>query len=313
MDEPGGCYPRLENQWALSASNAVTGLAAVSVLLATLHGCSSSESAPGAAPPDAGSSSDGGATPDGVVGKAGGTVASSDGKATLIVPADALDDEVRFTITEATDVPEGNLGLAWNVEPTNAVFKTPVTLVLSVSSKELGVNRASALAIGIVSSGEWRRLSGMVAPGVRAVAADIRKLGTYGIVPGQLTKGCDCDVACVAAACKAASLQPKSDFPSYCVCADTPLPSAAATFKAADTYESCSGVHWFGPACTPCIVGCIREAGATIASSDEQVCQWAVEGWELTSENATADAVRACIRSTCTTDEPLACGTPIGG
>src|SRR5713101_839974 len=72
-------------------------------------------------------------TPEGpnvtkVIGPAGGTLASPDGRLTLTVPPNALTETVAFSIQPIANKAEGGLGLAYRLEPNGKTFTTPLEI-----------------------------------------------------------------------------------------------------------------------------------------------------------------------------------------
>jgi hypothetical protein len=65
-----------------------------------------------------------------VVGATGGTVATSDGAATIEIPAGALPDDVAITITPLANPPADAIGTAYEIGPSGTRFSKPVSIVL---------------------------------------------------------------------------------------------------------------------------------------------------------------------------------------
>ncbi len=72
----------------------------------------------------------GGAQPA-VIGPAGGSVASLDGRLTAAVPAGAVPEPVAFTVQEITNTAPGAVGSAYRLGPGGATFAQPVTLTFT--------------------------------------------------------------------------------------------------------------------------------------------------------------------------------------
>ena len=70
------------------------------------------------------------------IGKDGGSITSSDGKAVLIIPAGAVSKKTNFSIQPITNLmPNGN-GLAYRLEPSGIQFQKPVQLIFNYNDDE---------------------------------------------------------------------------------------------------------------------------------------------------------------------------------
>src|SRR5260370_4309060 len=90
------------------------------------------------------------------IGPAGGTLASPDGRLTLIVPPNALTGTVSFTIQPITNKAEGGLGLAYRLGPDGKTFTTPLQLAVRYDDHDLEGTVAEALSIAYQDKeGAW--------------------------------------------------------------------------------------------------------------------------------------------------------------
>lgn len=91
-------------------------------------------------------------TPDGTpatgqIDAAGGTLTSTDGRLTLVVPAGVLTTPTQLTIQPITDTAPNGLQDAYRLEPEGTTFSSPVTVTF-----HLNTNEAMALATTFVAS-----------------------------------------------------------------------------------------------------------------------------------------------------------------
>src|SRR5688572_28549019 len=70
------------------------------------------------------------------IGPEGGTLASADGVARLVVPAGAVEDVVTFSIGPADSAPAGHLGQAYEIGPSGTTFATPATVAILYQGPE---------------------------------------------------------------------------------------------------------------------------------------------------------------------------------
>jgi len=81
------------------------------------------------------------------IGPAGGTLSSADGRLTLTVRQNALQETIRFSIQPVTNrVPTG-IGLAYRLEPDGKTFTTPLELSVRYDERDLEGTAAESLAI----------------------------------------------------------------------------------------------------------------------------------------------------------------------
>ena len=108
--------------------------------IALLFGCGSSESV----------------DLSGLIGPEGGTVTSSDGKASVSIPAGALAKKTSIVIRPVSDVPAGKIGPAYEFLPGDINFLIPVTVSISYNKAAIpsGLNE-SDLCLGIVVKATW--------------------------------------------------------------------------------------------------------------------------------------------------------------
>ena len=108
--------------------------------IALLFGCGSSESV----------------DLSGLIGPEGGTVTSSDGKASVSIPAGALAKKTSIAIRPVSDVPAGKIGPAYEFLPGDINFLIPVTVSISYNKAAIpsGLNE-SDLCLGIVVKATW--------------------------------------------------------------------------------------------------------------------------------------------------------------
>jgi hypothetical protein len=90
------------------------------------------------------------------IGKEGGSISSSDGKAVLIIPAGAVSKKTNFSIQPITNLmPNGN-GAAYRLEPSGIQFQKPVQLIFNYDEDE--AKDTMQLLMGIAmqdDKGQW--------------------------------------------------------------------------------------------------------------------------------------------------------------
>ncbi len=108
------------------------------------------------------------------IGPAGGSVQSSDGRFTLLVPAGALASPMAISIGAASsDAPQG-VGPEYLVSPSSVVFAEPVLVRLSYGADDLAGSTTAALSIAYHLSGSWVSLGdGLLDPGRRTLTVAI--------------------------------------------------------------------------------------------------------------------------------------------
>ncbi|CAN5529454.1 hypothetical protein BH09GEM1_BH09GEM1_00480 [soil metagenome] len=124
-------------------------LLVAATLTFTLVSCSSESTSPSA--------------PSGI-GAAGGTAASSNNAATVVIPAGALAGNTAVTVAPATSVP-ANAGLvagsAFNFGPTGTTFTVPVTITIKYDPTTLPANvPESSLRLYTAEGSDWTMISG---------------------------------------------------------------------------------------------------------------------------------------------------------
>ena len=144
---------------------------------------------------DGGASGDGGAAGDGggggggststVIGSAGGTATSSDGRAVITIPAGALSADT--TIRIATSPTSGSLGTPFTFAPEGITFDEPVTVTISYADADIpdGASDESILIAKRYNGYFWRGLANsFVDSGAKTVSALVTGFSTYGLTLG---------------------------------------------------------------------------------------------------------------------------------
>lgn len=152
--------------WGLGAVLLLTGL------LAAMIGCSENEYV--ARPP----------VEEGV-GPDGGTVASTDGNAQILIPPGALEEVIEFTVVPASQPPAGFVqGTAYDFGPDGIQFSLPVSITIGYDPAELpGSTSPQDLQLCQVVGGIWVPLgSYTVDDQAHTLSAATNHFSTYGIV-----------------------------------------------------------------------------------------------------------------------------------
>ena len=113
----------------------------------------------------------------GSVGADGGTLASADGRLTLVIPPGALPFPVSIGIEAAEAWPEGALGPVFEVRPSGTLFAKPVTFVYRYQADDIAPVAATdvRLAVGVVrpGTGSPRRVNAEMKTGNNAGDAPV--------------------------------------------------------------------------------------------------------------------------------------------
>lgn len=164
---------RTHRPWR-SAACVAAGAVWIAFLSWGFLGCGGDD---GAAPPPGGGN---------VVGPAGGTVASADGRAAVTVPAGALTREVAITVAPVASPPPGALpGTVYELGPESIAFALPATLRLEYDPATLpgGVDEAS-LRLGKLHGTTWLGVAGGAADTLaNRVTGSLSGFSTYGVLP----------------------------------------------------------------------------------------------------------------------------------
>lgn len=92
-----------------------------------------------------------------VIGKAGGSLTSSDGLLKIDIPADALGADTQIEITSLTNMAHGRIGSAYRLAPDGQTFSLPVTLTLTYNNADLAGTAPEALGAAYqTSDGYWK-------------------------------------------------------------------------------------------------------------------------------------------------------------
>ena len=130
-----------------------------------------------------GDESDGGTVT--VIGSAGGTATSSDGRAHITIPADALSEDTPISIM--MNAASGCLGIPYTFAPEGIVFNKPVTVIISYSDTDIpnGASDDSILLAKQYNGYFWRSLANStVDSNAKTVSAQVAGFSTYGLTIG---------------------------------------------------------------------------------------------------------------------------------
>src|SRR5690349_15368018 len=91
------------------------------------------------------------------IGPNGGTLASSDGKLSLSVPAGAFASDTVVQIVPDSTAPEESLGPVYQLSPEGTTFAQPVTLAWHLSDEDLSTTNLDNLVVTTqMANGEWQ-------------------------------------------------------------------------------------------------------------------------------------------------------------
>lgn len=123
------------------------------------------------------------------IGPDGGTVISSDGKASVIIPAGALLQQTAISVTVVSNPPSGNIGTAYEFGPSGTSFRLPVMISIRYNETTLpSVIDERDLRLGTSVNNEWQAVSGSTVDGItNMVSGSTSSFSVYGViaVPSQ--------------------------------------------------------------------------------------------------------------------------------
>ena len=124
--------------------------------------------------------------PGKVVGAAGGSVSSSDGKVTLDIPAGALASDVRIDIEPSTSFTEQGLvgGTLYDLTPDGTAFAKPVTATFRYDPARLpaGGSESGARLFKFLTNGQRLADPSTVDTAAHAVTAELRGFSNHGVI-----------------------------------------------------------------------------------------------------------------------------------
>ncbi len=115
------------------------------------------------------------------IGKEGGSIASSDGKVSLIFPQGALSKKTTISIQPTTNLaPNGN-GKAYKMVPSGINFQKPVQIIFNYNENEIEGNSPQLLGIAMQDEkGQWFSLNKAVTDTVaKTLTVGIRHFSSY--------------------------------------------------------------------------------------------------------------------------------------
>lgn len=124
--------------------------------------------------------------PSRLIGVAGGSLTSADGKVTLVVPPNAVNVDTQFTINRANFWTASNriLGTVYDIEPTGTVFAAaaPPQLTITYNALPAGVDPAT-LTIGTLANGQWVDVPGSAGnQAAQTVTVSLAHLSPYAVL-----------------------------------------------------------------------------------------------------------------------------------
>jgi fibronectin type 3 domain-containing protein len=167
---------RGHGSWLLPVRRAVIDLAFCLLACAGLSACHHSSGSSQQQPPQN--------PPPNTIGSSGGTATSSNGNASVVIPANALSQATTITIQPASGAPAGNVGTAYDFGPNGTTFSQPVTIEIDYVAANLpaGVTEAD-LVLAKVVNGQWQVIADSGAKTAGTVSGSTSSFSTYGMVP----------------------------------------------------------------------------------------------------------------------------------
>lgn len=118
------------------------------------------------------------------IGPTGGSAASQDGKATVVVPPGATSATVNVTIAEAASFPQGAVSAVYDLGPDGTQFGLPVEITIQYDPAGIptGVAESELWMAKVVGNG-WEEVPGStVNTNANTVSASIQSFSEYGVV-----------------------------------------------------------------------------------------------------------------------------------
>ncbi len=108
------------------------------------------------------------------IGPAGGSLASADGRLTLLIPAGALSAPTPLSIgAEASDAPQG-IGPGYVLSPSTVTFAKPLILRAAYGPDDVAGAGPASLALAFLTGGTWYSIGGgLLDPGRRALSVTL--------------------------------------------------------------------------------------------------------------------------------------------
>ncbi|MBO9636099.1 MAG: hypothetical protein J7578_23550 [Chitinophagaceae bacterium] len=130
-----------------------------------------------------------------VIGAAGGTITSPDGRVSLAIPAGALNANTTIKIQSIENTTPQGIGLSYDFLPNGQQFAKPVTVTLHYNEEEMGGTAPELLGLGFQNNQNvWQGIGKMqVNKAARTVAATINHFSrwsfyaTFKMLPGLKT------------------------------------------------------------------------------------------------------------------------------
>jgi len=116
-----------------------------------------------------------------VIGKTGGSIASADGNAELIFPADALNDNTSISIQAVTQTAPNGVGYGYEFLPQGIHFLQPVTLKFHYTADDLASTLGDLMGIAFQDSiGGWWRVNDFTNDTInKIISAPIKHFTVY--------------------------------------------------------------------------------------------------------------------------------------
>lgn len=93
-----------------------------------------------------------------IIGGAGGTARSGDGRLSMTLPAGAVASDLGITVQAMAAAPAGAVGTAFEIGPSGTQFLTPATVTLSYDVASLGGRSEGEVTLATFVDGSWQEL-----------------------------------------------------------------------------------------------------------------------------------------------------------
>ncbi len=118
------------------------------------------------------------------IGPNGGTVTSSDGKAKIVLPSGALNQDTGITVAIVSNQLSGNIDTAYEFGPDGTAFNKPVTISITYDDASLpsGVSE-SDIKLGMITNNQWQEITNSDVDTVaNIVSGTTSHLSIYGVI-----------------------------------------------------------------------------------------------------------------------------------
>jgi hypothetical protein len=119
-----------------------------------------------------------------MIGQAGGSLSSANGRLDVTVPPGAVASDVAFTIEQVDSPRAGAVGQVFELGPSGMTFLQPVTLGLHFSAADLGTNSPESLQVATLASPGWEPVPSICDLTTSVVSGGVMHLSPWTLILG---------------------------------------------------------------------------------------------------------------------------------